>query len=332
MSTEQRHPSRAGRPGSPPDLPVVLYVGGSGRSGSTLLDRLLGQVPGVFSSGELARLWDSGLHDNQLCGCGEPFLDCPFWTQVGQVAVGGWDRLDADHLVDLQKRVRRHRYLPLIVAPWLSRAFRARLREYEQLTLALYSGIYVVSGCDVIVDSTKEASYAYLLRRMLGPRLRVAHLIRYSAGVAYSWTKHVKMPDRSDTEVHLPRYHPGRMAVRWVIYNALFDLLAATGVPTTVVHYEDLVEQPEPALRKLLQRAGLENADLSFIQDGHVRLVPGHTVAGNPMRFKEGRLELRPDDAWRRSMPRRHQLVVQALSSPGLLRYGYLGRRAHRED
>ena len=59
----------------------VLYIGGWGRSGSTLLDRLLGQAEGSFSVGEMRDLWLRGVLENRRCGCGEPFDSCPFWTR-----------------------------------------------------------------------------------------------------------------------------------------------------------------------------------------------------------------------------------------------------------
>jgi hypothetical protein len=309
--------------------PVVLYIGGSGRSGSTLLDRMLGQVPGMWSTGELARVWDSGARDNQLCGCGEPFLSCPFWVRVGEAAFGGWSAFDVDRAVQLQHLVRRHRYLPLILMPRLSSRFAQRIREFDEMTQRLYSAILEVSGCTVLVDSTKEASYAYLLRRVLRDRLRVVHLVRESRGVAFSWTKTVRMPDRADTEVHLPRYHPGRMALRWVAYNGLFDALAASGVPTLVVHYESLVSDPATELAAITEHAGLPPSDdqLAFVRGNEISLAPGHTVSGNPMRFSDGTLRLRLDDAWKTRMPRRQQWLVQLLSSPALVRYGYLPRR-----
>src|SRR3989442_14068903 len=67
----------------------VLYIGGWGRSGSTLLDRMLGQVPGFFSLGEVREIWQSGLTENRPCGCGAPFPDCVLWTAVRQEAYGG---------------------------------------------------------------------------------------------------------------------------------------------------------------------------------------------------------------------------------------------------
>jgi hypothetical protein len=71
--------------------PTLLYLGGLGRSGSTIIERLLGQLPGVCSVGEVVHLWRRGIGDAERCGCGEPFPGCPFWSKVGLAAFGGWD-------------------------------------------------------------------------------------------------------------------------------------------------------------------------------------------------------------------------------------------------
>ena len=60
----------------------VLFLAGSGRSGSTLVTTALGQVDGFFAAGELRYLWQRGLVDNRPCGCGRPFRECPVWTAI----------------------------------------------------------------------------------------------------------------------------------------------------------------------------------------------------------------------------------------------------------
>ena len=52
----------------------ILYIAGCDRSGSTVLDQILGQIPGWFTVGELADFWDRG--PLQLCGCGSVLKDC----------------------------------------------------------------------------------------------------------------------------------------------------------------------------------------------------------------------------------------------------------------
>ena len=67
----------------------VGYLGGLGRSGTTLLARLLGELRGVCSVGEICHLWERGVRDDERCGCGEQFHDCEFWAAVGKTAFGG---------------------------------------------------------------------------------------------------------------------------------------------------------------------------------------------------------------------------------------------------
>ena len=52
-----------------------------------------------------------------------------------------------------------------------------------------YNAIREVSGCSVIVDSTKGPPSATLLRLVPSIELSVIHLVRDSRGVAFSWQK-----------------------------------------------------------------------------------------------------------------------------------------------
>jgi hypothetical protein len=311
------------RPDDP--TPRVLFVGGCGRSGSTLVDRILGQVPGVSSIGEVVHIWRRGLLGNQLCGCGEPFPDCPFWTKVGAEAFGGWEGVDGRELLALQRRVDRHRFVPLMLAPWVLPSYARDLRRHVEVLAALYRGIASVSGARVIVDSTKHASYAFLLRRVPGLDLRILHLVRDARGVAYSWTKVVEKPEITGRVEHMPRYSPMRMALRWLTTNALFHALRAIGVPSLFVRYESLIERPREQLERIVRFAGVPvgDRDLPITGEHAVHLDPTHSVAGNPMRFTRGEVELRLDEQWRRAMPVWQRATVTAIASPMLAAYRY---------
>ena len=60
------------------ELDAAVFDGaapaGSGRSGSTLITTVLGQLDGCFAAGELRYLWQRGMVDNRPCGCGAPFV------------------------------------------------------------------------------------------------------------------------------------------------------------------------------------------------------------------------------------------------------------------
>jgi sulfotransferase family protein len=330
----------------------VLYVGGLGRSGSTLIERLLGELPGVCPVGELVHLWQRGVLAGERCGCGEPFHECPFWRRVGAIAFGGWHNADADRISALRRQVDRNRFIPLLAASEGPPAFRRALHEYLSVFLRLYSAVAEASGCRVVVDSSKLASLAFCLHRSGDLDLRVLHVVRDSRAVAYSWMRHVSRPDvappgSDDPPVQRPvaahrymtKYPPASAALRWNIQNSALHVLARTGTPTSLVRYEDVVRDPESALREVAAFVGVPVSDeaLRFLGGGngaghHADLGAAHTVSGNPVRFLNGQVPIRQDDAWQAAMPAGQRRAVTALTLPLLGRYGYVGggRRAQK--
>lgn len=318
----------------PADSIPVLYIGGMGRSGSTLLEVMLSRIQGTWSVGELRYIWERGPVEDVLCSCGARFSACPFWQAVGDEAFGGWGELDTAHVLELSRRVDRHRYLPFLLRPQLSADFERRLEEYADLLRRLYRAIRTVSGAEVIVDATKDPPYAYLLRSVKGLDMRFVHLVRDSRGVAYSWTKAVVRPEVTDRVAYMARVAPARMALRWIDYNVLFHalgMLAAGRSSRLLLRYESLVANPREALGAILSHAGVAvDADtLSFLDNGEVRRAELHTISGNPLRFDRGPVRVRLDEEWKQRMKRRDRATVLLLTWPLLLRYGYLGPTAN---
>ncbi len=311
--------------GQRPSRARVLYIGGLGRSGSTLLDRMLGQVPGFFSAGEVRDLWQRGLVENRLCGCGTPFRECPFWLEVGDRAFGGWHTVDVPAVIALARRVDRHSVIPLLIAPRAWPPFARSLGALGQVLSPLYRAIQEVSDARVVIDSSKAPSSAFVLRRVPTIDLEAIHLIRDSRGVAYSWAKRIVRPDTPGQVTLMHRYPAYRVGARWITRNALMELLGRLGVTTVRMRYEALVRSPAGEITAALRglREPFDPDDLAFISDGHVRLGPNHTVMGNPMRMDQGRIALRIDEEWRTAMDRKRNGMVTALTRPFLRRYGY---------
>lgn len=308
----------------------VVFLGGLGRSGSTLVERILGQLPGVCTLGEVVHLWERGVLGDERCGCGEPFSRCPFWLQVGNVAFGGWDRVDLEAVRALEVEVDRTRYIPALAAPGrVAAGVRERARQLAGYYARLYEAVAKVSGAGTVVDSSKNASLAYVLREQADLDLRVLHVVRDSRGVAYSWTKEVRRPEAGAAHPLMHRYPPWRSALLWDAQNAAFGLLAALGTPTRRVHYEALLADPVGTLREVCAFLGLPDvgAAPTFLRQHEVELAPAHTVSGNPMRFETGTVALRRDDSWRGKMPTPEQRLVSAITLPLLLRYRYLPAR-----
>ncbi len=302
----------------------ILYVGGWGRSGSTLLDRLLDQVPGLVAVGEMRDIFLRGPIENRLCGCGERFSTCPFWTAVGDRAFGQWDRVDARALASARLRLDRPWHLPLLMRPGLSERYAAEHRRFVDALGAIYRAVLEVTGGRVVVDSSNIPTFALLLRAVPGADVRLLHLTRDSRGVAFSWRKTVEKRDGAEAPELMLRYGPTQASARYVLYNALTEALRLGRSPYLRVRYEDLVARPAASLDQIAAFVGIEPGVASaLVRDGDVDLAPGHNIDGNPIRFKHGTITVRTDDAWRREMAPPDRRVVSVLTSPLLLRYGY---------
>jgi hypothetical protein len=287
---------------------------------------MLAQMPDAVSVGELVHIWERAVRDDERCGCGDEFSACPFWQKVGQLAFGGWENVDVDEVLRLKALADRTRFVPALALPRLSARLRADVAAYTSYYAAIYAAVREISGCDVVVDSSKHASLAFALRWAHEIDLRVLHLVRDARGVAYSWSKRVLRPEVVGDAQYMTQYSPVEVSVQWNAQNAAFGVLDATGVPVLRLRYEDVLGDPGAALRTLRRHAGLGDRDdaLDFLGGGGIDLDVDHTVAGNPMRFQTGHVRLRPDEEWRTELPRAHRRLVSALTLPLRLRYGYV--------
>ena len=236
--------------------PRIIYLGGLGRSGTTLIERMLNELPGIRSMGEVTHLWQRGVSAGERCGCGAPFHDCEFWRQVGELAFGGWDLLNVDHLTALQRRVDRTRHIPALARSHRRAAFQQALDEYLSYYLRLYQAIEKASGCQVVVNSSKHASLAFCLRAAPALDLRVVHVIRDSRAVAYSWSRQVPRPDAAG-QSYMTVYDARTAAVQWNAQNVALHWLARLGVPVLRVRYEDFVRDPEQGVRDIAAFIGI---------------------------------------------------------------------------
>jgi UDP-N-acetylglucosamine transferase subunit ALG13 len=305
------------------ERPRVLLLGGAGRSGSTLVERMLGTSTGVLELGETLHLWERGLRDDELCGCGLAFSECPFWTKVGEVAFGGWAQVDGAEMSALRGQVVRSRHtLGLLGFPARTGWRLGRDRLVRTVT-SLYRAAAEVGDADVLVDSSKHPAYAMLLRRA-PVDLRCVLVVRDPRAVAHSWSRSVVRPEVLDGSSEMPRYSVIRTALVWQFYSALYAGLKAAGVPVMVVRYEDLVSDPRATLGSVLEFGGLHaDAVGDAVTSESVDLETGHTVAGNPMRFRLGATPIRRDDRWRTEMRPGDQRRVRLLTVPLRWLHGY---------
>lgn len=303
---------------------TVVYLGGFGRSGSTLVERMLAAVPGWVNVGELVDLARSVAPADELCGCGLAFSRCPHWTRVGDLAFGGWTREGLERLAGLQRAAARQRHLPGLLdrrhppSPSLT-ALRAAYAR-------IYAAVSEVTGSSVVIDASKGPALGQALAGAPGIDLRVLNVVRDPRAVAWSWSRRVVRPQATTGTQEMWRIPAHRAAVQWSALQLEVEAMTALGgIRSVRLRYEDFVADPVHTLPAATTGLGLPlgASDIPVVCDGAVELGPSHGLSGNPSRFRSGTVELRLDDAWTTAMPVVDRAVVTALTLPLLKAYGY---------
>jgi hypothetical protein len=300
----------------------VLYIAGAGRSGSTLLDILLGNHPDVLSVGELAKLVGNGYVDGQPCACGARPAECPLWAEVRQRWLGELPAVALPALAAELAASERIRRWPKLLAAEL--AEDPTWRAYAEHQRRLLAALLAVSGRRVVVDSSKNPSRALALAAVPGVELRLVHLVRDPRGLAWSYRKPFARDERAGVQHDIAPQAAWRSALGWSLANLQSEWLARRLGPgrSLRVRYEDLVDRPAGVLGRLGRLAQLDLGPVAAALARGEELAVGHVIGGNRLRMAQ-RVQLRPDREWQERLAARDRRTVTALTWPGLLRYGY---------
>ncbi|MCS6773875.1 MAG: sulfotransferase [Thermoflexales bacterium] len=299
-----------------PERVQVLYIAGAGRSGGTLLGKILGEFDDMLYVGELRETWTPILATERLCGCGQRVVECAFWQQVFKCAYGGLHRVDLDWMNAMRLAHTRTRHV-MFALPTPERV------RFSQQVGALYQALANVSGCHTIVDTSRVPGYAQLLQSISGLELRVVHLVRDPRAVAYSWQRMRTISLASRTAVGQKK-SPLRSAVEWAVQNWLVEQRWSR-YPARYfrLRYEDLIASPRDALHCLFRWLGSSAGEMPFIGEGWIELSLAHSIAGNQYRLITGRVPVVQDEEWRQ-----HESVVRSkiiwFLRPLASRYGYI--------
>lgn len=311
------------RPEATPEAPIrVLYVVGSGRSGSTVLDTVLGSHPQVESVGELTNLVGQGFEQELFCACGQRTPECPFWARLRE----RWrQRLGFEDLAGYRRLQRCFERTLRLPATGLQAAFRTpAYRDYARRTTALFAALREVSGKAVLVDSSKGAPRALALACMPGIDLRLLHLVRDGRGVAYSLARSIQRDERAGVQRDLPPRPVRRTALMWTVANLSAELVALTAARgrSFRLRYEDFVTDPATTLEAIGELAGLDYSAVAAALARGDAMPVGHTVAGNRVRMS-GSVRLRLDEAWREGLGVEERKRFERVAGWLLRRYGY---------
>ena len=253
----------------------LIYIAGSARSGSTLLDIVLGNHSNTFSVGELNKLFKSGLINSELCSCGNVVKDCDIWKDI----IDEWQSQAKLEFSEYSKLVRfyesRKNWVRLLKE--LKRP-SDRFKIYLNDTKKLYSIISQVTFCDTLIESSKSPNRALILSHIYPKKtLIVVHLLRKFSNVLNSHKKILKKNLAKGIEESTKK-----KGVRflfyiipiWLFENALIYIFLKKR--RKIVTFEDYIKDPSAIAERI------HGEKVVFVNNYEAE----HLVAGNRLRMK----------------------------------------------
>jgi len=308
----------------------LIYLMGMGRSGGTLLGRILGQLPSSIYVGELRYLMQRGIAENWECSCGNSFDDCSFWNHVCQTGLASAKK--PDMTVDLaeQDRFNQTRRFPWLFIKKLLHGYVGStdrdIGNYCRVAVPLYQAICSNSGANKVIESSRYPSRGVALSMCEEIDVYAIHLIRDPRGVINSQLKKDRYYSRKTSLI------PVKRVFHWTMIN-LFSSLAKYALGKErymVLRYEQFVDAPMETTRKILSFIGEQNDKLDFfVSERHVRLDAGHVFSANENRNSSGSIEITLDENWPKELPGWTRRFITAATLIPMLIYGYRSRRGH---
>lgn len=289
----------------------LIYITGSGRSGSTLLERMLHSSPEVFALGEFHCLWRMA-KEEIACSCGSDFACDPFWQRVSPRA--GLDAAMIDELRGLEARISRSSFVARNQFSLDRLRSDAQVVRFLELQHRLFAAIAAETGARVLVDSSKAGPRAWLLAT--DPRVRVIHLYRDPTEVLASWRSR-KFDPGLGKDMQRP---PIRTALGDWWKAEQFARLLGERRPVMRVDYARLCSAPRHQFEAMTAELALSVplapqwiAPDSFAQRGDY-----HSLNGNPDRFDRGPVKVQRRQVQWNGVPKIERPAIRLVA--GVLR------------
>lgn len=308
----------------------LVYVASIGRSGSTLLESMLGAHPQMATSGEV-HIWPHEIMQGGVrpCGSGKYVQEDPFWIEMRRRV----DPLEQPpprlhffrekHNAGRTLRLERLRdFGPGPLAPEVAAQVQTYGRNNYDLFKTFLDLIEETSGRRPgwVVDASKDPYRLLWLVRSGFFNVKVLHNVRNPRGFAYSVTKPWVHSDKPLSDL-LRLYYTARQSLAWSIQNQLISKVLQHHVPARdamVVHYEALASRPHETFKAICDTVGCDY-EAEAVDD--FRRGSQYTIAGNPMRYENRGIAL--DEKWRTRLPRSSRLVAELVTSVNRTQFGY---------
>lgn len=256
----------------------VIYVVGAGRSGSTLLEALLGTDGKFFAAGELSN-FTNAFNSSYYCSCGLKLNNCDIWKNIylDWISKFRTDESSFKNFERLDKKFSSFRVMTVLHNIFNSKSIDAM--QYADYLFALFDSISKVTGKTYIIDSSKSLPRLMFLTHFNrnNHSIMPVFLLRRPEEVAISLSKSFDKDISRGVQRDIKPKSISRTLLWWFCVNAAIIVwLNAKKIKYNLVYFDDFRQDYEMLEKKL---SNIARVKLN-LKNHHI-----HQCAGNRSRF-----------------------------------------------
>jgi len=259
-------------------MKTLLYILGYGRSGTTLLDWLLGSHQSIVSVGEIGRLPNEIINNcmPKFCGCGKKLNECNLWATI----------------IDESKEIIKNQDI-----------------SFSHWNLFLLEHIERFSDdTQVIVDSSGDLER---IKKILSSdlsreyKIKILYMTRDARAVIYS---------ASIRGYNRGKWKPSvfRASLSWLYRNTrMLKFVQSLDKNTCLqTNYESLTEHPEITLLNIYSFLNLPEPKFDF---NNLTTI-NHTYAGNYKLRGQTILKIKKDNLWMNKISKKDLALIELIT------------------
>lgn len=287
--------------------PLVVYIIGDNRSGSTLLDYLLASSPQAHSLGEMHHLNEyynkagSYRRTNWECSCGKQLQECAFWSKIIH-------NIPVDEEFKVLFKIREKKWSCISHAlQWfaieriLNNSNSQRLgKVIAENSWKVYHSARNITGKPIIIDSSKLAEKAFFLNKYKKGNIRFLLIERDIRAVAYShkkWrAKHKLLSKDNIKPASIYKHIISCYKTLW--HNRLITSIMCKYDHSDLVKridYFDLANDPRRNITEICKFLGIDNFEPPLETNSYDDTP--HVLGGSPSRYTANPIQ--PDLGWK---------------------------------
>jgi hypothetical protein len=308
----------------------LIYIASTGRSGSTILDNLLGACPEILTTGEI-QIWPHEIRQGgyQKCGCGQSIPDCPFWTKMLQ-KINPLEQLQPQINFFREKhtagKTLRWQYLPEFITK-SDRGNSQLIETYGKNNYDVYQSLLETSEeltgtrPKWIVDASKDPYRLLWLIKSEMFDIKVLHIIKDPRAFVYSMIRGFLARPEEYSHLKLTQLTIAK-SLSWNVQNYLISKLSQHHLlpqDYLLIPYEKFASQPKEMMAQIMTMLDCNFEAQSLV---NFREQEIHTIAGNLL-VRSSNKPIQLDQKWKALLPNYYRQLTETITGITKSYYGY---------